>query len=45
MKELHIKSKGLLSLQKHFHRSEHWLITQGIAKITLDKKIFFKKGE
>ncbi|MDB9705999.1 phosphomannose isomerase type II C-terminal cupin domain [Pelagibacteraceae bacterium] len=43
MKELHVKPKGLLSLQKHFHRSEHWLITQGIAKITLNKKIFFKK--
>ena len=43
MKELHVKSKGLLSLQKHHHRSEHWLITQGIAKVTLNKKIFFKK--
>ena len=43
MKELYVKSKGLLSLQKHHHRSEHWLITQGIAKITLDKKVFFKK--
>ena len=43
MKELHVKPKGLLSLQKHYHRSEHWLITQGIAKITLNKKIFFKK--
>ena len=44
MKELHVKSKGLLSLQKHYHRSEHWLITQGIAKITLGKKIFLKKA-
>ena len=43
MKELYVKSKGLLSLQKHFHRSEHWLITQGIAKITLNKKVFLKK--
>ena len=43
MKELYVKSKGLLSLQKHYHRSEHWLITQGIAKITLGKKIFLKK--
>ena len=43
MKELYVKSKGLLSLQKHHHRSEHWLITKGIAKITLNKKIFFKK--
>ena len=43
MKELYVKSKGLLSLQKHHHRSEHWLITQGIAKVTLDKKIFLKR--
>jgi mannose-1-phosphate guanylyltransferase/mannose-6-phosphate isomerase len=43
VKELTVKSKGCLSLQKHFHRSEHWLITQGIPKITLSKKIFFKK--
>ena len=44
MKELYVKPKGLLSLQKHHHRSEHWLITQGIAKVTLDKKIFIKKA-
>jgi mannose-1-phosphate guanylyltransferase/mannose-6-phosphate isomerase len=44
IKELHVKTKGLLSLQKHYHRSEHWLITSGIAKITLDKKIFSKKN-
>ena len=45
MKELYVKPKGLLSLQKHYHRSEHWLVTQGIAKITLDKKIIFKKKD
>ena len=44
MKELYVKPKGLLSLQKHYHRSEHWLITQGTAKITLNKKIFLKKS-
>ena len=43
IKELNVKPQGLLSLQKHFHRSEHWLITQGIAKITLNKKTFLKK--
>ena len=25
IKELFIKPKGVLSLQKHFHRSEHWV--------------------
>ena len=43
MKELYVKSKGILSLQKHFHRSEHWLVTQGKPKITLNKKVFYKK--
>ena len=42
IKELFVKPKGVLSLQKHYHRSERWLITQGKAKITLDKKVFFK---
>ena len=32
IKELIVKPKGVLSLQKHFHRSEHWVITQGIPK-------------
>jgi len=43
IKELFIKPKGILSLQKHFHRSEHWVVTQGNAKITLNKKTFIKK--
>ena len=42
IKELFVKPKGILSLQKHFHRSEHWLITQGKPKITLNKKSFVK---
>jgi mannose-1-phosphate guanylyltransferase/mannose-6-phosphate isomerase len=43
IKELYVKPRGVLSLQKHFHRAEHWLVTQGIPKITLNKKIFLKK--
>ena len=43
IKELFVKSKGILSLQKHHHRAEHWLVTQGIPKITLNKDSFFKK--
>ena len=46
IKELSVKSKGILSLQKHFHRSEHWLVTQGNPIITLNKKKFIlKPGE
>ena len=43
IKELYVKPKGILSLQKHFHRAEYWFITQGSPKITLNKKIFIKK--
>ena len=43
IKELYVKPKGILSLQKHFHRAEHWLITKGSPRITLNKKSFTKK--
>ena len=43
IKELYVKPKGILSLQKHHHRAEHWLVTQGNAKITLNKDIILKK--
>ena len=43
IKELYVKPNGILSLQKHFHRAEHWLITKGAPKITLNKKSFIKK--
>ena len=43
IKELYVKPNGILSLQKHFYRSEHWLVTQGIAKVTLNKKKFLKR--
>ncbi len=43
IKELFVKSNGILSLQKHFHRSEHWVVTRGIPKITLNNKFFLKK--
>ena len=43
VKELYVKSKGILSLQKHHHRAEHWMVAQGQPKITLNKKNFYKK--
>ncbi len=30
-------------MQKHHHRAEHWLVTQGRPKITLNKDKFSKK--
>ena len=43
IKELNINPKGILSLQKHFYRSEHWVVTKGNPKITLNNKKFTKK--
>ena len=43
IKELIVKPKGILSLQKHYHRAEHWLVTQGKPKITLNKDSFLMK--
>ena len=33
IKKLTVNPKGKLSLQSHKHRSEHWVIVRGIAKI------------
>jgi mannose-1-phosphate guanylyltransferase/mannose-6-phosphate isomerase len=43
IKELYVKPKGILSLQKHHHRAEHWLVTKGNPRITLNKDSFIKK--
>jgi len=43
VKELVINSKSSISLQKHKHRSEHWTVTSGRPKITINKSEFFKK--
>ena len=43
VKELVVNSKSSISLQKHHHRSEHWMVTQGKPRITVNKKKFFKK--
>ena len=35
-----------LSYQKHSQRAEHWVVVQGIAKVTLnDREIIIKAGE
>ena len=28
-----------LSLQSHFHRSEHWIVVEGTAKVTIDEEV------
>ena len=45
IKELYVKPKGILSLQKHHHRAELWVVTHGKPKITLNKKYFTMKPD
>ncbi|WP_199769527.1 mannose-1-phosphate guanylyltransferase/mannose-6-phosphate isomerase [Helicobacter cetorum] len=40
VKILEVKSNSRLSLQKHFHRSEHWVVISGMASVELDNKTF-----
>jgi mannose-1-phosphate guanylyltransferase/mannose-6-phosphate isomerase len=35
VKRIVVKPGSKLSLQKHFHRSEHWVVVKGIAQVTL----------
>ncbi len=46
VKKIHINPKSSLSLQSHNHRSEHWIIVKGKAKITIKKETkFVREGE
>ncbi len=46
IKRLTVKPKKRLSLQKHYHRSEHWVVVRGTAKITVDgEERLLKNGE
>ena len=36
VKRIMVKPGGLLSLQKHFHRAEHWVVVHGTAEVTRD---------
>lgn len=38
VKLLHVKPGGRLSLQMHHHRSEHWIVVNGTAKVTCDSE-------
>ena len=46
IKKLTIDPGKRLSLQYHHHRSEHWVVVKGTAKVTLDDKdVFIHEGE
>ncbi len=39
LKKIYVKPGGVLSLQNHEHRSEHWIVVEGKAEITINDKI------
>jgi len=39
VKRIGVKPGGVLSLQKHFHRSEHWVVVRGTAEVTIGDKV------
>ena len=39
VKKIFVKPGGVLSLQSHEHRSEHWIVAEGEAEVTIDKKV------
>lgn len=34
VKRITVKPGGILSLQKHYHRAEHWVVVRGTAEVT-----------
>lgn len=39
VKRIHVHPGAALSLQSHHHRSEHWIVVEGTAKVTVDNEI------
>jgi mannose-1-phosphate guanylyltransferase/mannose-6-phosphate isomerase len=39
VKRICVNSGGRLSLQKHFHRSEHWVVVRGVAEVTVGDEV------
>ena len=39
VKKLFVKPGKKLSLQKHHHRSEHWVVVRGTAEVTVDGQV------
>lgn len=54
VKRIIVKPGGVLSLQKHFHRSEHWVVVSGTARVvkgvetqllTENQSVYIELGE
>ncbi len=39
VKRIHVHPGAALSLQSHFHRSEHWIVVEGTAQVTVDDRV------
>src|SRR5215475_14511617 len=39
VKRIIVKPGGRLSLQKHHHRSEHWIVVRGTARVTVNEDV------
>ena len=39
VKKIFVKPGGVLSLQSQEHRSEHWIVAEGEAEVTIDKQV------
>lgn len=39
VKRIHVHPGAALSLQSHHHRSEHWIVVEGTAKVTIDEEV------
>ncbi|UXZ53244.1 mannose-1-phosphate guanylyltransferase/mannose-6-phosphate isomerase [Halomonas sp. 7T] len=40
VKHITVKPGGRLSLQRHHHRAEHWVVVSGTAQVTVNEKTF-----
>ena len=39
VKQIVVEPGGVLSLQQHHHRAEHWIVVKGTARITIDTEV------
>jgi len=39
VKRIHVLAGAALSLQSHHHRSEHWIVVEGTARVTVNKNV------
>lgn len=45
VKRITVKPGSILSLQKHFHRAEHWIVVKGTAIVTKGEDTFLLKED